>query len=252
MKLKLFIYTFAAVLIFARGVSAGIVGPQKEFSDNGYIEPVSETVVTARHEQKYGIKDNQLSSIAPAVSDNNKEKHVENTSENSENNENADANNDNDLNTQGTLCQTDEEKTLFCVNKDGKPLSGRRVVTKGKGLYVSTEFFKNGYLNGLCVYYDENGMKKESIYYRMGIRDGVYKAYYPNEGVKIWANYKNGLLEGNLDVLNQSGKLRGRMRYRRGFLEKGFCNINGKKDNFSDEMLKSFPFNVINDCGIQI
>ena len=63
--------------------------------------------------------------------------------------------------------------------------------------------------------------------------------------------YKEGMLDGMADVYLPDGTLGGRMKYKNGYLEKGYCKKNNnKKENFDYNMLQAFPYNTINDCGL--
>ena len=249
MMVKLFICSLATILIYLQNANATIVGPQKNLAADIYEEEEGEvkTIIPAKFKQKYGMK---KSLPAPKASSNsyNESENSANTADNDTSLNNTDASSNN----KKENCQEDENKILFCVDGEGKPLNGKQVSFGPGGHYASVEYFRNGYYNGLCTYYNDEGKKKESIFYRMGVKSGEYKAYYKTEGIAIWANYKSGLLNGNVDITNPSGRLLGRMNYKNGVLDKGFCTRNGKRETFSDEMIKSYPFNTLNNCGVEL
>lgn len=146
-------------------------------------------------------------------------------------------------------CQEDND-IKFCVDADNKPVDGKVAQYDDLGTALSIENFKKGYLNGLSSYFYQDGNPKERLYYKDGQKNGMYKYYYPERNIQISANYKNGLLDGQLDVYLPNNSLYGRMKYKKGRLEKGYCKEGGKKVDFSRDLLKSYPFNVINTCGL--
>lgn len=147
-------------------------------------------------------------------------------------------------------CSTQDDGLVFCLDEKSAPLTGKRVLRSSDGIYISIENYRNGYLNGLSSYFDSNGQKKERLYYKNGIKNGMYKTYYPNRSIKVLANYKDGLLDGKLDIYYPDGKLAGRMTYKDGRLLRGFCYGIKKKEKISNETLKDFPENKINECDI--
>ena len=149
-------------------------------------------------------------------------------------------------------CVTDSDDVKFCTDADKKPLEGKIAKKNSDGGYESIENYKKGYLTGLCSYFYPNGNPKMCLYYKDGQKNGMFKLYHPGRGIEISANYKNNKLDGMLDVYLADGTLYGRMRYKNGKLEKGYCNKNGKKESFNSAMLRSYPDNQINSCGIPI
>lgn len=149
-------------------------------------------------------------------------------------------------------CLKEENDVKYCIDGKRKPLEGKIALKGSDGDYISIENYKKGHLTGLCSFYYPNGNPKLRLYYKDGRKNGMYKLYYPGRGIEVSANYKDNKLDGMLDLYLVDGTLAGRMRYKNGKLEKGFCNKNGKKENFKPAMLKSLPENQIYSCGLPI
>ena len=76
------------------------------------------------------------------------------------------------------------------------------------------------------------------------------KIYYPNRSINVLANYKDGLLDGRIDVYYPNGKLKGRFTYSRGTLLNGTCvNARGKKSSLLNDAISSNSENTLYECG---
>lgn len=146
-------------------------------------------------------------------------------------------------------CAQQENEVTYCLDSKGKPLSGKVEQIRDDGTPQSIENYSKGYLNGLVTYFDADGKQQERLYYNNGIKNGMYKKYYPNRTIQILANYKKGLLDGRVDLYSDAGKLKGRMYYKNGYLERGYCESNGQKQNFSAQKITEQQFNTLVQCG---
>lgn len=143
------------------------------------------------------------------------------------------------------------EGKLFCLDEKGKPLTGKWEKYDLHGNRTSIENFKNGYFDGLCSYFAD-GRIAERQYYKQGVRNGQYKKFYLNRTFQITAEYSNGLLDGKIDLMYPNGKLHGRMTYKAGKLKRGYCiDEDGKKTDFSEEIIAQYQNNKINMCGMK-
>lgn len=237
MKLKLFLL-FSAFFILLTGVAkAAIQGPQGMISKPKVEMP--------KIEMKYG-KGNIVQSKQPSVEKKTLPEQAESSSQNAVKIDNA------SLEIPVSYSCSKKGEIEYCIDEQSKPLKGKYAQKISEGNYASIENFNRGYRNGLCTYFDNAGRRKLRIYYKNGLPNGMCKYYYQNRGIKISANYKDGLLDGYLEVYLIDGRLYGRMRYKKGKLEKGFCMKNDKKETFDSKMLKSFPENQINSCGLPL
>lgn len=258
MKLKLFICTFAIFLTASQFCSAAIRGVKSvpEVQE----EQIQETDIAEhnRYEQKYGIKQNN-DTPRKHVSDGRKEttprKHVSDgrkeTAPRKHVSDGRRENNKQNVSSgeENIKCVTDENNLLFCTDEKNKPYTGKRDLKNANGTNISAENLREGYLDGLCTYFDDKGQRKERTYYKKGIKNGMYKVYYSNNNIKILASYREGLLNGVSDVYETNGSLRGRMKYKNGYLESGYCKNGDKKEDFSKKTIKSYPFNTLETCG---
>lgn len=237
MKSKLFLYVLTIFLFSAANSQAVIQGPRS-------IDSISSKTATR---SKYGVDEPEVFEAAGA--DIGKMRNNTNTAP-----AYTYVNEDQSLiNTPGNLkCISGNDDMLYCVDEKDKPFTGRKTVQFNENRFKSIENFKNGYRDGLCTYFDKFGQRHERAYYKQGIKNGMYKLYHSDNHIKVIATYKDGLLDSTSDIYLSDGTLWGRMRYKRGYLEKGFCQKNGKKENLSYEAIKAHPFNTLNSCGLPL
>lgn len=146
-------------------------------------------------------------------------------------------------------CSSKEDNRIFCVDEDGKPLTGK-IKKRSGDKYTSIENYLKGYRNGLVTIFNNEGGLLERVYYKQGIKNGMDKIYYPNRSIWILANYNNGLLNGRVDVYDSKGKLMGRMHYNKGILDSGYCRNNqNQKTDLTINEIKSWQFNLLYNCG---
>lgn len=88
-----------------------------------------------------------------------------------------------------------ENKLIYCIDKDGKPVTGNVHKLKD-GFAVRRYTFSDGYLEGISQIYDDYGHLLETRPYKKGILNGtLYK--YNRRGKIITAEpYKDGKKEG--------------------------------------------------------
>ncbi len=237
MKSKLFLYVLTIFLFSAANSQAVIQGPLS--TDSAVNRTVTHSKYSAGKQEIFNAEGNDIRET-----------------ENNNNTTTAHAyiqEDPNLINTPGNLkCISGNDDMLYCVDEKDKPFTGRKTVQFNENRFKSIENFKNGYRDGLCTYFDKFGQRHERAYYKQGIKNGMYKLYHSDNHIKVIATYKDGLLDSTSDIYLSDGTLWGRMRYKRGYLEKGFCQKNGKKENLSYEALKAQPFNTINSCGLPL
>ena len=237
MKLKLLIFAVMSFFYFSPQAYCGISVPGPKVNQPQTKQP--------RYKMKYGTQEQQQSESQTW-----QEQASDTVSK--QNFEGYDVARSSSEKTLNYSCTTNSDNIKYCLDANKKPLEGKVGLKNSDGGYISIENYKKGYLNGLASYFYENGNPKLRLYYKEGQKNGMYKLYHLGRGIEISANYKNNKLDGGLDVYLADGTLYGRMKYRNGKLEKGYCNKNGKKENFSSAMLKSHPNNQIYSCGIPI
>ena len=147
-------------------------------------------------------------------------------------------------------CQNKGDDVIYCLDADGRPLTGKWEKIGENGIKISIENFRKGYRNGLCTYFDKYGNYKERVYYKEGLKNGMDKIYFRNRTINILANYKDGLLDGRQDVYFDDGKLNGRFTYKNGELLRGMCaDKKGSKTNLTNQQIKDSSYNSMYVCG---
>lgn len=234
-------YVFAAVLTAAAAVPyAAFCG----ISTAGEGKPgVRKTVVPANYGIKYGIR----KAAGPAAKDSDTDTAPEISAKRGY----VLRNSGSSYTEVSYVCTEKSEDIRFCLGENDKPLDGKVAEEDGSGGYASIENYKNGYRDGLCTYFKEGDLS-ERTYYKSGVKNGMSKLYYSRNIVKISATYKDGKLDGIADVYLPDGSLAGRMKYKKGVLVSGYCKTDGQKKNFSYGMLKNYPENTLNGCGVSL
>lgn len=164
----------------------------------------------------------------------------------------------------------ENENKLQSINfklcdENGNLFSGR--VKSGSDLYLNIYSYKDGELNGLNVIYykdsikelghwkegkqnglfqlyTEDGILIDSANFKNGERDGLTEQYFSSTGkLRVSANYKEGILEGEYKVYYPDGTLQGEVSYKNGEMNGEFKEYyeNGNlwtrqefKDNISE------------------
>lgn len=155
------------------------------------------------------------------------------------------------------LLAVEKEEQLKNINgklcgEDGKPFSGR---TKRAGEeYTDIYSYKNGELDGLNVVYYKNDIKEighwkdgkqnglfqmytedgiliDSGTFKNGERDGLTEQFYNDTGkLRVSANYKNGVLDGEFKVYYPNGNLQGEVTYKNGEMNGEYKEYNENKN----------------------
>ena len=141
------------------------------------------------------------------------------------------------------LPAVEENKQLRNINgklcdDSGMPFNGRTQRTGGD--YLDIYSYKNGELDGLNVIYYKNNIKEvghwkngeqhglfqmytedgiliDSGTFKDGERDGLTEQFYNDTGkLRVSANYKNGVLEGEFKAYYPNGNLQGEVIYKNG------------------------------------
>lgn len=80
--------------------------------------------------------------------------------------------------------------------KEGKQNGLFQMYTE-EGILIDSGTFKDGERDGLTEqFYNDTGKLRVSANYKNGILEGEFKAYYPNENLQGEGNYKNGEMNG--------------------------------------------------------
>ena len=149
-----------------------------------------------------------------------------------------------------------EEEQLKNVNgklcdEDGKLFSGR--TKRASEEYTDIYSYKNGELDGLNVIYYKNNIKEighwkdgkqnglfqmytedgiliDSGTFKNGERDGLTEQFYNDTGkLRVSANYKNGVLEGEFKAYYPNGNLQGEVNYVNGEMNGDFKEYHENK-----------------------
>lgn len=97
--------------------------------------------------------------------------------------------------------------------KDGE-LNGLNVIYY-KDSIKELGHWKEGKQNGLFQLYTEDGILIESANFKNGERDGLTEQYFSSTGkLRVSANYKEGILEGEYKVYYPDGTLQGEVIYK--------------------------------------
>ena len=150
----------------------------------------------------------------------------------------------------------EKEEQLKSINgklcdKDGNPFSGRTKSASEE--YTDIYSYKNGELDGLNVVYYKNNIEEighwkdgkqnglfqmytedgiliDSGTFKDGERDGVTEQFYNDTGkLRVSANYKNGVLEGEFKAYYPNGNLQGEVNYVNGEMNGDFKEYHENK-----------------------
>lgn len=143
-------------------------------------------------------------------------------------------------NINGKLCNEDgkpfsgrtksasEEYTDIYSYKDGE-LDGLNVVYY-KNNIKEIGHWKDGKQNGLFQMYTEDGVLIDSGIFKNGERDGLTEQFYNDTGkLRVSANYKNGVLEGEFKAYYLNGNLQGEVNYINGEMNGEFKEYHENK-----------------------
>ena len=143
-------------------------------------------------------------------------------------------------NINGKLCDKDgklftgrtksasEEYTDIYSYKDGE-LDGLNVVYY-KNNIKEIGHWKAGKQNGLFQMYTEDGVLIDNANFKDGERDGVTEQFYNDTGkLRVSANYKNGVLEGEFKAYYPNGNLQGEVNYVNGEMNGDFKEYHENK-----------------------
>ena len=128
----------------------------------------------------------------------------------------------------GRTKSTSEEYTDIYSYKNGE-LDGLNVVYY-KNNIKEIGHWKDGKQNGLFQMYTEDGILIDSGTFKNGERDGVTKQFYNDTGkLRVSANYKNGVLEGEFKAYYPNGNLQGEVNYVNGEMNGDFKEYHENK-----------------------
>lgn len=100
-----------------------------------------------------------------------------------------------------------KNKIAYVKGKENKPFTGTFISFIGLHKSYSEEY-KDGKLNGRKIWYAENGSVGVEEPYVNNRKHGTQITYHlSNAKVRSKINYVNGLLEGNIEWFDESGKL---------------------------------------------
>lgn len=128
----------------------------------------------------------------------------------------------------GRTKSASEEYTDIYSYKNGE-LDGLNVVYY-KNNIKEIGHWKDGKQNGLFQMYTEDGILIDSGTFKNGERDGVTKQFYNDTGkLRVSANYKNGVLEGEFKAYYPNGNLQGEVNYVNGEMNGEFKEYHENK-----------------------
>lgn len=88
-----------------------------------------------------------------------------------------------------------ENKLIYCIDKEGKPVTGNVHKLKN-GFAIRRYMFSDGYLNGISQIYDDYGHLTETRPYEKGILNGTVYQYNRRGKIISAEPYVNGKKEG--------------------------------------------------------
>ena len=92
--------------------------------------------------------------------------------------------------------------------KDGKQNGLFQMYTED-GILIDSGTFKDGERDGLTEqFYNDTGKLRVSANYKNGVLEGEFKAYYPNGNLQGEANYVNGEMNGDFKEYHENKKIR--------------------------------------------
>lgn len=128
----------------------------------------------------------------------------------------------------GRTKSSSEEYTDIYSYKDGE-LDGLNVVYY-KNNIKEIGHWKAGKQNGLFQMYTEDGVLIDSGTFKNGERDGLTEQFYNDTGkLRVSANYKNGVLEGEFKAYYPNGNLQGEVNYINGEMNGEFKEYHENK-----------------------
>lgn len=102
------------------------------------------------------------------------------------------------------------------VSANGEMFTGKFTERFASGVMKSEITISNGKVDGLAIYFYENGAKMESGNYTSGLRVGLWEKW-SEKGQQIGiANYKSGMKQGVWMVWDDQGRKRMEMHYLNG------------------------------------
>lgn len=128
----------------------------------------------------------------------------------------------------GRTKSASEEYTDIYSYKDGE-LDGLNVVYY-KNNIKEIGHWKAGKQNGVFQMYTEDGVLIDNANFKDGERDGVTEQFYNDTGkLRVSANYKNGVLEGEFKAYYPNGNLQGEVNYINGEMNGDFKEYHENK-----------------------
>ena len=128
----------------------------------------------------------------------------------------------------GRTKSASEEYTDIYSYKDGE-LDGLNVVYY-KNNIKEIGHWKAGKQNGLFQMYTEDGVLIDNASFKDGERDGLTEQFYNDTGkLRVSANYKNGVLEGEFKAYYPNGNLQGEVNYINGEMNGDFKEYHENK-----------------------
>ena len=128
----------------------------------------------------------------------------------------------------GRTKSASEEYTDIYSYKDGE-LDGLNVIYY-KNNIKEIGHWKAGKQNGFFQMYTEDGVLIDNANFKDGERDGVTEQFYNDTGkLRVSANYKNGVLEGEFKAYYPNGNLQGEVNYVNGEMNGNFKEYHENK-----------------------
>lgn len=92
--------------------------------------------------------------------------------------------------------------------KDGKQNGLFQMYTED-GILIDSGTFKDGERDGVTEqFYNDTGKLRVSANYKNGVLEGEFKAYYPNGNLQVEVNYVNGEMNGDFKEYHENKKIR--------------------------------------------
>ena len=116
--------------------------------------------------------------------------------------------------TEGNQTYSNGDRLYSLVTQ--RPVSGRVIMRNTKDLKQAQLSFHNGYLHGLCTYWNQNEKREAEIEFNKGVKHGISVHWHPNSNIQSRAYYYEGQLHGTMEEFFLDGKRKSRSSWKNG------------------------------------
>ena len=103
-------------------------------------------------------------------------------------------------------------------NYSGGIKNGRSLTFFENGIPATESNWTNGLLDGVCRSFYSSGEKKTETIFQQGKREGLNLVYYESGKPQITGQYDNDQSDGTWKFMDESGKVKYQLKYKKGIL----------------------------------